>query len=148
MNEIVIWKGRLCRLAGSRYGVSLPSLEFQIRNTDGSPLGLDVDYSGPGSDNRERVVVGRGDSISLECYPVDASPTTESADIHDGFIARLNQIRASYPTKASSEYQTGWRLADRDLRSETPEARRNRVREIQERKPLWNRQAKTCELGE
>jgi hypothetical protein len=134
MKEITIWKGRLCRFAGSRYGVTLPSLEFQVRDLDGSLLGLDVNYSGPGSDNRDQVAVGRGDSVSLAFYLVDLVPTLESVERHEGFVTRLSQLRAAYPTKASSDYQTGWRLADRHLRDETPDAHRRRVREIREQR--------------
>ena len=139
MKEVYIWKGRLCRFAGSRYGVSLPDLEFQVRDHKGAPLSIEVDYSGPGADNRDHVAVGRGNSLSLAFYSIDSAPTPESVERCNGFLARLCQLRAAYPAKASAEYQIGWRLADRDLRGETPDARRRRTRDVREQREAGRR---------
>ncbi len=122
---MIIGRGKLYRGGDSKFGVLLPCPQFQVRSLAGVPM--TENYDGPGFDNGARILLGRADSVSLLEYTVDDQPTVESMDEIRGAYARLSQLRPSFPTKASEAFQDGWRDADRQLRTETTEARAQRL---------------------
>ena len=121
---MIIGRGELYRGGDEKFGVALPCPRFQVRSLAGVPM--TSDYTGPGSDNGTRIMLGAADSVTLLEYAVDELATAESMDEIRGAYARIGQLRPSFPTKATAAFQDGWKDADRQLRNETPEARAQR----------------------
>lgn len=125
---IVVGKGKLYRSGYEKFGVDIPGLCYQVRNLAGVPV--TADYTGPGADHGDRLMIGRQDSCSLSEYAVDNEATQESIDQRDGALCRVEQIRATFPKNASEAFRDGWQDADRQLRAESKEGRAERVRAI------------------
>lgn len=137
---MVIGKGKLYRSGYEKFGVDIPGLCYQVRNLAGVPV--TADYTGPGADHNDRIMVGRQDSCSLAEYAVDVEATQESIDQRDGALCRVEQIRATFPKNASEAFRDGWQDADRQLRAESKADRADRVRAIKyERIATQERQA-------
>ncbi len=121
MSGVIIGKGKLFRVGFEKHGVHVPGLTFQVRNLAGVPC--EHDYTGPGFDNGERLMLGAADSCSLAEYSVDVEATRESVDARNGALARIAQARATFPKNANDAWRDGWQDADRQLRDETKAAR-------------------------
>ena len=134
---IIIGRGLLYRDGGEAHSVTLPALTYQVRDLNGALV--TSGYSGPGIDNGKSILLGRADSCSLAEYNVDEQPTQESVEARKGAFARLDQLRATYPAKASEAFREGWLDANRQLQTESKEARAERVRWIK-----WERGRGNC----
>ena len=122
---MVIGKGKLYRSGYEKFGVDIPGLCYQVRNLAGVPV--TADYTGPGADHNDRIMVGRQDSCSLAEYAVDVEATQESIDQRDGALCRVEQIRATFPKNASEAFRDGWQDADRQIRAQSKADREARL---------------------